>query len=76
MATKTRRVGFGLTWVVLFIVVFSVQAGHQYQLAQRGKWMAEVNKKLDDHTQQLLELAEEIGQLPEAMLKRFKELPR
>lgn len=72
---RTRRIGFGLSWVVLFIVVFAVQIGHQYQLNSRAIWMEKVDSKLDEHAEKLNEITKAMGDLPEAMIRRFKELP-
>lgn len=74
MPTRNRRIGFGLAWAVMFITVFSVQAGHQYQLMQRGMWMKSVNSQLESHDKKLDILSQSIEQLPESMTKRFLEI--
>lgn len=38
--------------------------------------MKQVNTKLDQHAWQLDELTKALDELPEVMIKRFKELPK
>lgn len=60
----------------MFVVIFSVQTNHHLQLNSRGIWMKQVNTKLDQHAWQLDELTKSLDELPEVMIKRFKELPK